>query len=97
MHYVRSLKFADRPDYSFLRRLFTDLMDKLGYKRDHQFDWCTLNHSVKLENGTMSLSLRNKYSDLESPYVTFVSNDHIAVDDIKIECDDVIQEEASES
>lgn len=31
MHYCRSLKFTDRPDYTFLRKLFTDLMDKLGY------------------------------------------------------------------
>jgi hypothetical protein len=31
MHYCRSLKFTDRPDYTFLKKLFSDLMDKLGY------------------------------------------------------------------
>lgn len=50
MHYVRTLKFADRPDYSFIRKLFTDLMDKLGYEKDYVYDWCLLKHSVKLEN-----------------------------------------------
>lgn len=71
MHYCRSLKFTDRPDYTFIRKLFTDLMDKLGYTKDYIFDWCLLKHTVKLENGTMSLSLRNRFTDLESPYVTF--------------------------
>ena len=47
MHYVRSLKFADRPDYIFLRKLFSDLMDKLGLKKDYIFDWCKLKHTVK--------------------------------------------------
>jgi hypothetical protein len=48
MHYCRSLKFADRPDYKFLKKLFTDLMDKLGYQRDYIYDWCKLKHTTKL-------------------------------------------------
>ncbi len=77
MHYCRTLKFSDRPDYVFLRKLFTDLMEKLEYKKDYSYDWCLLKHSVRLENQIISLALRNRYSDLESPYVTFVSHDNL--------------------
>ena len=86
MHYCQSLKFAQRPDYSFLRKLFTDLMDKLGYERDYEFDWCKLEHSAKLQNGTLSLSVRNKYTDLQGPYLTLFSGDidNLHIDNVKI-------------
>lgn len=75
MHYCRSLKFAERPDYSFLRKLFSDLFEKLNFKRDYVYDWCKLDHSIIFENGTMSLAIRNQHSDLESPYFTLMSGD----------------------
>ena len=75
MHYCRSLKFTDRPDYVFLKKLFTDLLEKLQYKKDYIYDWCILKHSVKLQSETISLSIRNRFSDLQSPYVTFVSHE----------------------
>lgn len=37
--YCRSLKFEDKPDYSYLRKLFKDLFFKEGYKCDYVFDW----------------------------------------------------------
>jgi hypothetical protein len=39
MNYCRNLKFEDRPDYSYLRKLFKDLFYKLGYEYDYVFDW----------------------------------------------------------
>ena len=39
MEYVRSLKFEDRPDAQFLRKLFKDLFYRLGYEHDYIFDW----------------------------------------------------------
>ncbi len=78
MHYCKSLKFSERPDYIFLRKIFSDLMDKLGYQRDYAYDWCHLQHSVKFENGTMSLAIRNYHTDLECPYSTMVSGTDIA-------------------
>lgn len=94
MHYCKSLKFSERPDYTFLRRLFTDLMDKLGYQKDYVFDWCRLDHSVKFENGSMTLAIRNKHSDLEAPYVTLASGD-INLNDININICEEIQEAIS--
>ena len=39
LRYVRKLDFFETPDYDYLRRLFTDLMDKMTYENDTQFDW----------------------------------------------------------
>jgi serine/threonine protein kinase len=39
MHYTRSLKFEDRPDYSFLKKMFKELMIKKNLDYDYVFDW----------------------------------------------------------
>lgn len=39
LRYVRRLDFFETPDYDYLRRLFTDLMEKMSYESDWQFDW----------------------------------------------------------
>jgi casein kinase I family protein HRR25 len=40
INYIRSLRFDEKPDYTFLRKLFRDLFVRLGYKYDAVFDWC---------------------------------------------------------
>ncbi|KAF6251528.1 ser/thr kinase [Scenedesmus sp. NREL 46B-D3] len=42
--YVRSLRFEDKPDYSFLRRMFRDLFAKEGWNWDYVFDWTILKY-----------------------------------------------------
>ena len=39
LHYCRSLRFEDKPDYPYLRQVFMDLMTKEGYEFDYVFDW----------------------------------------------------------
>lgn len=39
LRYVRKLDFFETPDYEYLRKLFTDLMDRCGYVEDGEFDW----------------------------------------------------------
>ena len=39
MHYCRSLRFEDRPDYGFLRKMFKELMVKENIEYDYVFDW----------------------------------------------------------
>ncbi len=43
LNYCRSLRFDDKPDYAYLRRLFSDLYSQLGYKDDRIFDWTIVN------------------------------------------------------
>ncbi|KAG8071489.1 hypothetical protein GUJ93_ZPchr0006g45441 [Zizania palustris] len=38
-HYCRSLRFEDKPDYSYLKKLFRDLFIREGCQLDYIFDW----------------------------------------------------------
>ncbi|XP_010482773.1 PREDICTED: casein kinase 1-like protein 9 isoform X2 [Camelina sativa] len=42
--YCRSLRFDDKPDYSYLKRLFRDLFIREGYQFDYVFDWTVLKY-----------------------------------------------------
>mmetsp|Transcript_14237 Transcript_14237/g.33893 ORF Transcript_14237/g.33893 Transcript_14237/m.33893 type:complete len:429 (+) Transcript_14237:142-1428(+) len=39
MNYAKALRFEDRPDYAYLRRLFKELFAKEGYENDGIYDW----------------------------------------------------------
>ncbi|KAL8142620.1 hypothetical protein V2J09_015652 [Rumex salicifolius] len=43
-HYCRSLRFEDKPDYSYLKRIFRDLFIREGYQFDYVFDWTVLKY-----------------------------------------------------
>lgn len=43
--YCRSLRFDDKPDYSYLRKMFRDLFSREGYQWDYVFDWTILKHA----------------------------------------------------
>jgi len=44
LNYCRSLRFEDRPDYAYLRRLLKDLFFRESYQYDFVFDWTILNY-----------------------------------------------------
>ena len=37
--YTRTLKFAEKPNYTYMRGLFRDLFVREGYVYDYQYDW----------------------------------------------------------
>ncbi|KTG31790.1 hypothetical protein cypCar_00032454 [Cyprinus carpio] len=39
MNFCRSLRFDDKPDYSYLRQLFRNLFHRQGFSYDYVFDW----------------------------------------------------------
>jgi len=39
LNYCRALRFEDRPDYAYCRRLFKDLFMREGFVSDSAFDW----------------------------------------------------------
>lgn len=53
MNYCRSLKFEEKPDIGYLRKLFKDLFYRMGYEYDFVFDWM-----VKKQNPATGTSLK---------------------------------------
>ena len=49
--YVRGLRFDDKPDYTYLRRLLRDLFVQRAYTWDYVFDWTVLKYQL-LQNET---------------------------------------------
>jgi casein kinase I family protein HRR25 len=39
INYTRNLRFDDKPDYSYLRKLFRDLFVREGLAYDYVYDW----------------------------------------------------------
>lgn len=39
LNYCRGLKFEDKPDIAYLRKLFRDLFYRMGYEYDFVYDW----------------------------------------------------------
>lgn len=63
LNYCTSLRFEDRPDYAYLRRLFKDHFMREGFVNDGMFDWSqpqaslnNANSSSNNENGTLDVS-----------------------------------------
>ncbi|KAK1354996.1 Non-specific serine/threonine protein kinase [Heracleum sosnowskyi] len=85
-YYCRSLRFEDKPDYAYLKRLFSELVKQKGFQLDYVFDWTVTEcQQVKIDapssrtlDPTAGTSSRirpaNQYVDLQSePEVDQVS------------------------
>jgi casein kinase I family protein HRR25 len=44
LNYTRTLRFEDKPDYTYLRKLFRDLFVREMYHYDYVFDWTVLKY-----------------------------------------------------
>ena len=49
MNYVRALNFGDKPDYSWIRRMFRHLFVGQGFEHDYVFDWTVLKYMESLQ------------------------------------------------
>ena len=47
LNYTKGLKFEDKPDYSFLKKLFKERFVKEGYEHDYVYDWILIPMSVR--------------------------------------------------
>ena len=52
--YCRSLRFEDRPDYAYLRRLMKDLFCREQIQYDFIFDWTVLNYRAQNSVGNQA-------------------------------------------
>lgn len=48
-NHVRSLQFKDKPNYSYLRKIFRNLFVREGFKYDNVFDWTVLKFLAALD------------------------------------------------
>lgn len=39
MDYCREIKFEEKPDYNYLRRILKDLFNRNGFEYDYVYDW----------------------------------------------------------
>ncbi|CDS03428.1 Putative Casein kinase I [Lichtheimia ramosa] len=62
LNYTRSLRFDDKPDYSYLRKLFRDLFVRDGHQYDYVFDWTVF----KMEKESMQQQQRQQQQQQRS-------------------------------
>ena len=46
--YARGIQFNEKPDYGYLKGLFTRTLNKINYQNDSIFDWCKHTNPVDL-------------------------------------------------
>jgi len=65
LNYCRALRFEDRPDYAYLRRLFKDLFLRQGYVNDGLFDWSqpAMKSEAEPEPTTTEVDAKDKTKD----------------------------------
>merc|ERR1712061_803186 len=68
LNYCRSLRFDDKPDYAYLRRLYRDLFFRQGYAADYRFDWTVLNYEGRDSSNRHRSSRKKKYGKDGSKY-----------------------------
>ena len=74
MNYVKSLKFEEKPNYKYLRKLFLSVLDKMNDKYDLKFSWIK-NKNIKKQNNILSaMSALNSYRRKNSPFCNIFHN-----------------------
>ncbi|CAF0836840.1 unnamed protein product [Adineta ricciae] len=62
LSYCRSLRFDDKPDYSYLRQLFRNLFHRQGFTYDYVFDWNLLKfNGQRFDQNSANDEAGNKY------------------------------------
>ncbi|CAB1338987.1 unnamed protein product [Coregonus sp. 'balchen'] len=71
LRYVRRLDFFEKPDYEYLRTLFTELFERKGYTFDYTYDWVgrqipTPVGTVNMDSGASAIT-RESHPHRERP------------------------------
>jgi casein kinase 1 len=80
LNYCRNLRFEDRPDYAYLRRLLKDLFFREKYQYDFVFDWTILDPQSK-ESKEREQQLRSQIVAVERRPAVDTSAPALAVAD----------------
>jgi casein kinase 1 len=67
LNYTRSLRFDDKPDYAYLRKLFRDLFVREGFQYDYVFDWTILKYQESMPQDRAQASAQPQTSTQAAP------------------------------
>lgn len=65
--YCRNLRFDEKPDYAYLRKLLKDLFKRSGYELDYVYDWNILSDEKKKKEGTEGLQASDNTNQHPNP------------------------------
>ena len=51
LNYCRGLKFEEKPDYNYARKLFKDFMYRSNFENDFMYDWVLKRNGAKDTTG----------------------------------------------
>ncbi|XP_048197673.1 casein kinase I isoform X1 [Perognathus longimembris pacificus] len=68
LRYVRRLDFFEKPDYDYLRKLFTDLFDRSGYVFDYEYDWAGKPLPTPIGTVHTDLPAQSQHRDKAQPH-----------------------------
>ena len=74
MNYVKSLKFEEKPNYIYLRKLFLSVLDGMNDKYDLKFSWIKGKNIKKQNNNLSTMSSLNSYRRKSSPFYNILHN-----------------------
>ncbi|XP_048133824.1 casein kinase 1-like protein 1 isoform X1 [Rhodamnia argentea] len=66
LHICRSLRFRDKPNYCYLKRLFRDLFIREGFQFDYVFDWTVLEYQQSQMATPPSRALQFQHQEARS-------------------------------
>jgi casein kinase I family protein HRR25 len=73
LNYSRSLRFDDKPDYPYLRKLFRELYVREGYSYDYVFDWSIPSASSAPTKEQVAAKEQNSADAAQAAIPAFVS------------------------
>eukprot|EP01104_Vermistella_antarctica_P010135 TRINITY_DN2676_c0_g7_i1.p1 TRINITY_DN2676_c0_g7~~TRINITY_DN2676_c0_g7_i1.p1 ORF type:complete len:375 (+),score=89.49 TRINITY_DN2676_c0_g7_i1:394-1518(+) len=78
LNYTRSLRFADKPDYAYLRKMFRDLFMREGFVYDLVYDWTIPKDAAASRTSSSSSTTTTTSSGAAAaagPYAQYGSNE----------------------
>jgi len=69
LNYCRTLRFEDKPDYVYLRKMFKELFIREGYELDYMYDWTLPNpNGLTYDNSRITISINTHGTPVKIPY-----------------------------
>jgi casein kinase 1 len=68
LNYCRTLRFEDKPDYGYLRKMFKELFLREGYESDFMYDWTLPQNNFTFDNERIAININTSGNPIKVPY-----------------------------